>query len=367
SSVKSSADAFFMPAIGYVTKHGNLTFGVGVYSQGGMGTEYTGSSPMAYGTGDKVRSEVGVGRVIFPLAYNVNDRLTIGGSLDWVWATMDMKMAASTPQFLAMATGTMSPGFRTMVQNLAPVATAFRIDFSDNSQFSGKASGSGLAGKLGLVYKLSPALSMGATYHAKTSLSDMKTNDGATTFSAYNGGASMAAVNGKITIHNFQWPETYGIGLAYQANSDWLLAADYKRINWSGVMKDFRMTFSSGADFADFRISQNWADQGVLMIGASYRLSDAATLRFGGNFANNPVPDDRVNALFPATVKDQYTAGFGYRLSRSSGIDFALAYAPKVTVTGTQTADVPFSGAPDNVRTITHSQFNMQLQYGQRF
>lgn len=369
-SVKSSADAFFMPALGYVARQGDLTYGVGVYSQGGMGTEYDANAPMAYGTGDKVRSEVGVGRLIFPLAYNVNERLTVGGSLDWVWATMDLKMAASTPQFMAMATGNMSAGFGSTMQTLIGTvgADAFRIDFSDSSAFTGKAFGSGFAGKIGFVYQVDPALAIGATYHTKTNLSDMKTDDSGAAFSAFKAGAALGpAMIGKVTIHNFQWPETYGVGLAYRANEKWMIAADYKRINWSGVMKDFKMTFSSGNEFADFAIGQNWRDQDVYMIGASYRLSDAMTLRFGGNFSDNPVPDDRVNPLFPAIVKDQYTAGFSYLLDRRSGIDFSFVYAPKVTVTGTQAGNTPFSGVPSNISTISHSQTNMQLQYGYRF
>ncbi len=370
SSVKSGGDAYYMPALGYVTKRGNLSYGIGVYSQGGMGTEYEAGSPMAYGTGDKVRSEVGVGRVILPLAYNVDDKLTIGGSLDWVWATMDMKMAAATPQFMAMATGNMSAGFGGAVNGLINTlgADAFRIDFSDTNDFSGKAFGSGFAGKLGIVYKASPTLTVGATYHTKTHLGDMKTDDNGASFSAFKSGASLGpAMTGKVAIHGFQWPETYGLGVAYQANELWMIAADYKRINWSGVMQNFNMTFSTTTDFADFKISQNWENQNIFMIGASYRLNDALTLRFGGNFSNNPVPDNRVNPLFPAIIKDQYTIGFGYLLSRQSGIDFSLAYAPKVTVTGTQIADVPYSGAPDNARTITHSQLNWQLQYGYHF
>ena len=370
SSVKSGGDAYYMPALGYVTKRGNLSYGIGVYSQGGMGTEYEAGSPMAYGTGDKVRSEVGVGRVILPLAYNVDDKLTIGGSLDWVWATMDMKMAAATPQFMAMATGNMSAGFGGAVNGLINTlgADAFRIDFSDTNDISGKAFGSGFAGKLGIVYKASPTLTVGATYHTKTHLGDMKTDDNGASFSAFKSGASLGpAMTGKVAIHGFQWPETYGLGVAYQANELWMIAADYKRINWSGVMQNFNMTFSTTTDFADFKISQNWENQNIFMIGASYRLNDALTLRFGGNFSNNPVPDNRVNPLFPAIIKDQYTIGFGYLLSRQSGIDFSLAYAPKVTVTGTQIADVPYSGAPDNARTITHSQLNWQLQYGYHF
>jgi long-chain fatty acid transport protein len=374
-TAKSSGDAYYMPAAGYVTRKGDFAYGIGVYSQGGMGTEYSASSFLAQGTGDKVRSEVGVGRVIVPLAYNVNDKLTIGGSVDWVWATMDIKMAAGMGDFMAMATG-MSGGMGVAMNNLAlGGANTFRIDFSDNNDFSGKAFGSGFAGKLGLTYKVSPVLTIGAAYHTKTDLGDMKTNEGGASFAAFNSGVAMgSAVAGKITIHDFQWPETYGFGLAYQATDSLMIVADYKRINWSGVMKDFKMTYSTEnlgtgqSESADFKISQNWEDQDVFMIGMSYRMNDALTLRLGGNFANNPIPNNRVHPLFPAIIKDHYTAGLGYLLSKQSSIDASLTYAPKVTVTGTQTTGAMGSGvgANDGV-TITHSQLNWQVQYGYHF
>lgn len=374
AGTKSGGDAYFMPAFGYVAKQGRLTYGIGVYSQGGMGTEYGSGSPLAYNTGERVRSEVGVGRLILPLTYNVNDQLTLGGSLDWVWATMDLKMAATGGQFMAMSTGDMSPGFGTMLMHptsglMANGADRFRIDFSDSNDFSGEAFGSGFALKLGLVYKIAPSLSVGATYHSKTSLGDMETDNRGASFSAYNSttGMRLADVKGKVIVHDFQWPETYGIGLAYQATPDWLIVADYKRINWADAMRDFMMTFETGGDFADFTISQNWKDQNVFMLGAAYRLNDQLTLRFGGNFAGNPVPDNRVHPMFPATVKNHYTFGFGYLLNRQSSLDFSMTYAPQVKVRGSQVADVPLSNAPSNNLSISHSQINWQLQYGYFF
>ncbi len=370
----SGGDAYYMPAFGYVAKTGKLTYGVGVYSQGGMGTEYGANTFMAQGTGEKTRSEVGVGRVIFPLAYNVSDQLTIGGSLDWVWATMDIKMAAGLGDFNAMTTN-MSAGMGVaMAALVGGGANTFRIDFSDNNDFSGEAFGSGFAGKLGFTYKVNPALTIGGTYHSKTDLGDMKTNSSGASFSAFNTGVAMGApVQGKITIHNFQWPETYGFGVAYQPDDRWLLVADYKRLNWSKVMKDFKMTYSTtnlggGVQFADFKISQNWDDQNILMVGASYRVNDALTVRFGGNFSSNPVPNNRVHPLFPAIIKNHYTAGFGYMFSKQSALDFSLTYAPKVSVTGTQATGAAGTGiGGNNGIKITHSQLNWQLQYGYRF
>lgn len=115
---KSSADAFYMPAFGYVKKQGKLTYGVGIYGQGGMGTEYA--------NGDM--AQVGVGRLIVPLAYAVNVRLNLGGSVDVVWAGMDLVMGAAG------------------------------INFKDDSDFTGAAKGYSLAGKLGFTYKLNKTL-----------------------------------------------------------------------------------------------------------------------------------------------------------------------------------------------------------------
>src|SRR5674476_366004 len=52
ASVDSSATAFYMPAMGYAKKSGQLTYGAGLFSQGGMGTEYDANSFMAAGSGE---------------------------------------------------------------------------------------------------------------------------------------------------------------------------------------------------------------------------------------------------------------------------------------------------------------------------
>ena len=55
------------------------------------------------------------------------------------------------------------------------------------------------------------------------------------------------SVSGKLKVVNFQWPETYGVGVAYQVNDQLMLVADYKRIGWANVMKNFRMQFHGRA------------------------------------------------------------------------------------------------------------------------
>ena len=352
---KSSADMFIMPAFGYARKAGDLVYGIGVFAQGGMGTEYDASSFLAFNSGDKVRSELGVGRLIIPFSYSVNKDFAIAASLDYVWATLDLKMALPGAQFGGLVTNCTGPACAGLPGFAA--APWVRLDFSGGGDMNGAAKGTGFAGKIGAVYKISPEFTVGATYHSKTSLSDLETDSSGASLSV--AGAGLVG-SGKIKVRDFQWPQTYGIGVAWNANKQLLVAADVKVIGWKSVMKDFKMTYEGpigGApgNTVDFALPQNWKDQTVFELGAAYLFTPDFTGRIGVNIANNPIPDADMNYLFPAIIENSYTLGVGYAFSKASSIDFSLAYAPEVK----QTAG--------NGLTTTHSQMNEQIMYSYRF
>ena len=354
----SAADAFYMPAIGYAKRSGKLTYGVGMFAQGGMGTEYSANSDFALASGDKVMSQVSVGRLMAPVTYNVDDKLTVGGSVDFVWANMDLKMAVPTAALGGMVTGA-SPTWGAALPGLATMDWG-RFDFSDSSDFTGAAKGQGFAAKLGMVYKVNSKMSIGATYHSETSLSDMEA--GATMSAGNFGGGALASFNGTIKVRDFQWPSTYGVGMAYQANDKLMVAADIKQINWSDVMESFKMTFSNAMGDLDVAMPQNWEDQTVTSLGVSYKQDDKLTWRFGANLSDNPVPNSTVNFLFPATLENHYTVGVGYDMAKQQSINFAMSYAPEVEVTGTGPV-----GTGNGGHNIKHSQTNWQVMYSQSF
>lgn len=388
----SGGDAYYMPAIGYAKKSGKLAYGVGVFAQGGMGTEYGSDSFLSWGdtgpTGQPVRSEVGVGRLVVPLAYDVDSKLTVAGSIDFIWAAMDLQMLMPGSMMGPMMQGT-SPlgtvGGSMVTDRFFPAMGAGQMtgfnwgyfDFSNTNDYSGRAHSTGWGGKLGVTYKINPQLTLGATYHTKTSLGDMEGN-ASVGFSAnlgpamgpMNGATVPVTVTGKIAVRNFEWPETFGFGMAYQATNKLMVAADYKRINWANVMKDFNMTFTAednqadpmaqafmlGGTVMDATMYQNWENQNVFQFGASYKVTDAWTVRGGLNLANNPVPDSYMNALFPAIVEDHVTAGVGYAFNKAQDLNFSLSYADKNTVTNSVTGV-----------TSSMSQLNWQLMYSHRF
>ncbi len=404
-STKSDGTSYLMPSISYMTRSGKFTYGAAMLAQGGMGTEYGQAGPgdlffagkTAFGatdpdglgtgvaklSGREVRSEVGFGRIMAPLAYQVNNQLSIAGQLDFVWATMDIQMDVDGATFADMAfnnnpnvdfgnaTGSMIDAFGGAVQGgMVNDVSWARFDFSDNSDFSGEASGTGFAGKLGIFYKVDKKLAIGAAYHTVTQISDLKTSNATVSF----GGSGMAFaggpidVSGKIDIVDFEWPATLGIGASYQLNKQWMFAGDIRQLFWAEAMKNFQVKFTAdanqanpaAANFAGTSVTanfkQDWDDQTVVSLGAQYKPIPKLALRAGVNLSNNPVPDAYLNALFPAIVENHYMAGVGYAFNPNNKIGMALSYAPEVEATNSQ-----------NGVTSTHSQLTWRMNYVHSF
>jgi long-chain fatty acid transport protein len=350
-TAKSGGTSYLMPAFGYTKRNGAYTYGVGMFAQGGMGTEYDATSFLTMGSGEPVRSELGVGNVIFPVAYQVNPNLTIGATLKFMWSSLDMQMAASGAQLAGMVTSASG----NLAGALAPLSGApwARINFTDSNDFTGAAKSTGFGAALGATYKVNNDVTMGASYQFKSALDDMKTASSDASMTAFGGFVD----HGQITVVDFQMPSVFAVGASWQASPALLLAADLKYIGWADSMKSFQMRYDSAVmgGSVSFAMPQNWEDQTVLNLGMAWRANDKLTLRAGLNLADNPIPDTYVNPLFPATVKNHVTLGLGYKVSEAGDFNMSVTMAPKVTVT---------SGAGPE---ISHAQTNWQFMYSHRF
>jgi long-chain fatty acid transport protein len=399
-SSDSAATSFMMPALGYVKSSGLNSYGVGMFSQGGMGTEYsggilspfvamgaaasasafggtpTGATATTAGAWDEM-SEVGVGRLIFPFARKVNDKVTLGGSIDYVWAGMDLKMVMTgammwdmmptmynpvASQSMGTLSGTMIDAM--MGFGLTDIYGA-QFDFADDSPYTGKAKGAGFAGKIGGTFKVNEKLTIGATYHSKTSMSDLKGDVVANMAVGTGGGDMVIPVSGEIAVNDFQWPATMALGIAFQATDKLMIAFDAKRLNWADAMKNFSMTLTASGNTGmaagfngtvmDAVMYQNWEDQTVIQLGGAYKVTDATTVRAGYNSSSNPIPDSTMHYLFPAVTETHYTLGLGHVINEKSSVDVALSYVPEVK-----------AGNPA-MFTTSMSQTNYQLMYSYKF
>lgn len=354
-TAESGGTSYLMPAFGYTRRSGALTYGIGIFAQGGMGTEYDATSFLAAGTGLPVRSELGVGNVIFPIAYQVNPNLTVGATLKFLWSSLDMQMAGTVGSLSPIITG--GSGNLAMGFGMAPAGTPARVDFTDDHEFTGAAKATGFGAALGATYKLNQTVVLGASYQFKSALDDMETSD-------RDASMSMPGMTdyGKITVIDFQMPSVLAVGASWQASPSLLLAADLKYIGWDDAMKSFKMRYDSagGNGSVSFAMPQNWKDQTVLNLGLAWKANEALTLRAGLNLADNPIPDSYVHPLFPATVKNHLTLGLGYQVSKAGDFNMSVTMAPKVTVATPATPTMPSI-------SISHSQTNWQFMYSHRF
>jgi len=403
----SDGDAYYMPAFGWGRRDGDWTFGIASFAQGGMGTDYspgpgaaisanlmssggtaTGagsplSATIAAAAGLQERSEVGVGRLILPLVYTPNDQWTVGGTLDYVWASMDLQMAMPGQQMFNMiGSGLISGDMVTALQGAMGAAYVNDIyygyfDFTDDNDFSGRTRAWGYGANIGATFRANDRLTVGATYHSQTRLKDLH---GSATVSmavsadtgwlggGMNSGTFTDAtfpLKGSITIQDFEWPAIYGVGAAYQVNDRLMVAGDLKRIQWADVMEAFKMSFKASnaptnGPFAGLTLNatmpQDWDNQTVVQLGVAYQANDQLTLRAGFNGAKNPIPDSTVLYIFPAPVENHYTAGAGYQIADDKAVNGALSFAPEVKATNS------ISGME-----VTHSQFSWQVMYSQTF
>ena len=257
-------------------------------------------------------------------------------------------LAADATQLMILK---VAPTVAFQVTDTLSVGAAIHVVNSQLDLNQGTSSAYGIGGQLGALYKLSPSLTLGATYQTpiKANHKNVYNLDEMTT--------------GSSTQDNFalESPQTVGIGIAYEPLRDLLVELDGKWLNWSDA---------EGYDVLD------WDDQIVLAVGVQYKPTQNLALRIGYNYGENPV-DDRtfngddtvkvqgkdVNAYgfetlrvigFPAIVEHHVTVGFGYDLNKAVTLNFGYMHAFKETVTSTGTLPSSFGGNPVKLESDLH-------------
>lgn len=340
--VKSDGSAFAIPEFAYNKNIDNrMSWGVTVYGNGGMNTELPGGNVtcMNPNNGQPYQGNLLCGQgklgvdlmqlVVAPaLAYKVDAQHSFGVSPLLV-----------LQQFKATGLDAFA-GFSMAPSQMSDTGT-------DRS--------TGLGVRLGYLGQMSDTLKFGATYSPKIKMSK---------FDKYSG---LFAGQGSFDI-----PENYALGINLQVTPAVSVAADYSRINYSGVpsignpmsnlMMGNPMGSTNGPGFG-------WSDVNVLKFGVQWQATSTMVLRAGYNQTTNPVKAENVtfNILAPGVIKQHYTLGGTYALSKDSEFTWAYMYAPKNTVTGSSMYNGMMPGASGITETLRMSQQSLGVQYGWKF
>ena len=206
---------------------------------------------------------------------------------------------------------------------------------------AGSDSSSGVGVRFGYMGKLTDSISVGASYSPKINMSE---------FDKYNWLF--------LDQGDFDIPENYTLGAAFKASPDVTVALDYQRINYNKVR-------SIGAPSNPQPGGFGWSNVDVYKLGIDWKMNQATTLRAGYSWGTNPVSssDVQANILAPGVIKDHLTLGATYALSAESEMSVAYMHGFKNSVSG--------QGSPDGINfvpvNIEMKQNSLGIQYSRKF
>jgi len=345
-SVDSNMELFLIPHFAYNWKlDSDSSAAVALYGNGGMNTNYKGGSatlatnpgglpgsthstlPGTFGAGT---TGVDLKQLFVNVAYatKVNTDHSFGASIIFAYQTFEAKG----------------------LDNFAPFSTS-----PTNLSNNGADSATGFGAKLGWQGKISPVVTLGASYQSKISMSE---------FDDY---AGLFAEGGGFDI-----PATATLGLAWKTSDKSTLVVDVQSIYFSDVASIANPISQltgfcnpgdqSGCLGAAAGAGFGWDDMTVVKVGYEW-LSGDMTYRVGLSNGSQPIPDSEVmfNILAPAVMETHITGGFTMPLGSDSEFAFAAMYAPSNSVTGGN----PLDG--QQTIEIEMDQFEVQGTYTMKF
>ena len=357
---------YFGPEFSFVWRNDRYALGVGSYASEGVGTQYGSSSFLSrtttnnLDTGDDIFSRLLVLRIPFSVAYQVNDQLAVGGSLDAVWTSVNLGLLLDTSQIGNLAgqnnlSGSLVPGLLTI-----PDLSAGYLNSDNHRAAGGGVDSWGVGGRIGLTYQLSPQTILGMAYNFKTSTGDLTGNANLTAESASLG---KIPLSGNLKLRNFDMPAHFVVGISHAITDRWDVAFDYKRVFWSDVMKDVSLQFkqSGTGDTLDVKLPFNYRDINVYSVGTQYRYDNNWAFRTGFHYAQESTPSTGALTIIPSTPTTNVMGGVSYSFSSQDVVDFSMSYAfrKKLSNDSPPLTDKPIE--------ISHAQVTASIAYTKSF
>lgn len=305
---------FLIPEFGYARQLSpNLGWGVAVYGNGGMNTDY-GRNPFgAFGSTGRAGVDLSQLFVTPSVAYKLTPSQSIGAAVTFAYQ-----------RFAARGLG----AFDNPMTSSNPGSVTDR----------GHDSSTGVGIKLGWIGEVLPTVKLGASWSSRIETGELGRYKG-----LFEGGGG------------FDVPANYGVGVAWQALPALTLAADWQRIEYSSVKavgNPLSVLFRGGQLGADNGAGFGWRDVSTVKLGAIYQVDERLTLRAGVSRNQQAVSANQtfVNILAPGVVRNHYSLGAS--LKSGPGGEWSVAYTrvPRTTVSGSGSIPASFGGGEADLR-----------------
>ncbi len=289
-------------------KNTPVTVGIGFFGQGGAGVEYP-SLQTAFGTQDKLISQIRVARFNLGLSYRLQANTSVGLSIITTYADGKQEIFPQTSVY----SGTLATSF-------------FGYELRKLKGYSPSI-------KLGLKHQFTHDLSFGMAYSNETELN----------LEGGNLTSNQTALgNGKVTyrdarIEGIKLPQELNLGLFYRINGKWDISTEFTWLDWSKAMYSSSLTASNPDNAAAPPTLQqtaimDWRDQYVFAIATQYHYDRDTILRAGYNYGRNPIPAYTQSPLLNPFDEHHVTLGSSHVLNAAWQLHTAIEYIPSQKV-----------------------------------
>jgi len=281
------------------------TAGIGLFAQGGAGGVFD-NLRTPFGNRDDLSSLFGIAKIIPGIGCEVTDKLSLGASLNIVYASIEQDFFANTSVSAVPFAGYKLEG-----------ASAVRTGF-----------------KLGMQYRVTPALTLAASYTEKTELP----MTGGTLTADFTDAGLGKVKYADASIKGFALPREVAVGMAFKPTDDWLLSFKLNWLNWGDAINDvtLRATKPNNASAQSIygsSMAADWKDQWVVATGVAYNWDNRTTLYAGHNYGKNPIPRQNSSPLLAGTLEHHLTFGAARKIDphwlMTGGVEWMLPVSVK--------------------------------------
>ena len=230
-------------------------------------------------------------------AYQITPKISIGTRLDIDYAIFDVKM---------------------------PLGPAYLDD--------GRVDGFGVSGSVGLFYKPMKNLSFGIYYETPTMMNDLETDSSDGYLKMMTPGGEVDFSQLDVKTKDFDFPQNYGVGVAYSPIPSLRLSADLKYINWDKDWDKLTLKFKGpGAKKmknagvpTTLEIPFSIHNELALSVGAEYFFKKIYTASVGYHYHDDAMRRNYLLPYSPAEMTHTLTCGFSVKPAKN--VKIALAY-----------------------------------------
>ncbi|PPA31649.1 long-chain fatty acid transporter [Aeromonas jandaei] len=329
SSESGIAPSAFVPATYFIQPiNDKLAWGIGLFSNYGLSTEYPKNFPAGAAAGD---TELVTFNINPNIAYRINEHFSVGAGINAVYGEAELNRYAGS------------------LGALASLPADYRIAHLKGDTW-------GFGWNVGTLYEVNENNRFALTYRSKVNMSFDGDFSGSTTTT------KGATVDGNLELPLPAQAEFAGY---HRLNQQFAVHYSVNWTDWS-AFEELKATSSQCANGVCLQKDEKFKDSVRYSIGGTWYINPSWEARMGFAYDNTPIEAEYRSLSIPDSDRVWYSAGATYHINTDMSVDFGMAYLDGKEVDVSEglrnhTDTLRWQGTSHGNAFLASAQFNMKF------